>query len=173
MSNNYWKDKEAELKKNIERMDSLKDGMSSDGWLNSQIRINRFISEAQLEQLKECLTQRDKELKELQKPLYAELETIGKLKKKGSIAMTTEIFFRGIINNIDKLIAKGQMSEITIEKTYNQLLEELDFIEEDHAAHTGKSIDECVSKRCKDQKEKRNIITCLEKLEDMKRAKGK
>lgn len=67
--NNWWNFKEKELKKNIERIDSLKKGFSKENWLNSQIRINKFTTEAELKILKECHIERNKEIDKLKEIL--------------------------------------------------------------------------------------------------------
>lgn len=62
---NFWKDQRTALEKNIRRIDGLKAQMSFDNWVESQIRINRFKTEAQLKILKECQAQRNAEFEEL------------------------------------------------------------------------------------------------------------
>ena len=56
-----------QLEKELERIDNLKEGMSQGCWVSSQLRINRFKTEAKIETLKEVCKEIDKQIKNYQK----------------------------------------------------------------------------------------------------------
>ena len=51
-----------QLKKELIRIDNLKEGMSQGCWVSSQLRINRFKTEAKIETLKEVCKEIDKQI---------------------------------------------------------------------------------------------------------------
>ena len=49
-----------QLKKELERIDNLREGMSQGCWVSSQLRINRFKTEAKLQTLQEICEEIEK-----------------------------------------------------------------------------------------------------------------
>ena len=56
-----------QLEKELERIDNLKEGMSQGCWVSSQLRINRFKTEAKIETLQKVCKEIDKQIRNYQK----------------------------------------------------------------------------------------------------------